>query len=235
MPSRYRFIVALAFAAGAANASAQACAGFTDVLATDSLCPSVEWLKNRQITLGCAVGLYCPNEPVSRLAMAAFMNRLGKALSPQILKRHGSLGATTLPGESPTPPLIVCRTDSTTATYPRAALVNASFTALADASAVAYRAFLLYSLDNGATWLAFDDEGNPPAPIATPRASSAGNQWSGVALTYAANYLDPNVPFSFAIGIRRDNGLLGTTGNFAATRCQLTATVLNANGTESPY
>jgi hypothetical protein len=56
-----------------------------------------------------------------------------------------------------------------------------------------------------------------------------------VALTYAGDYLDPNVPFKFAIAVRRDNVLTGTTGNFAATRCQLTATLFNANPTTPPY
>jgi hypothetical protein len=165
--------------------------------------------------------------------MAAFMNRIGKALSPQILKRTGGLGATTLPGESPDPALLVCITDATTATYPRAVLLNASFTGLADAGAVAYRVFWLYSDDNGTTWQGIE-EGNPPAPIGTPRASSSANQWSGASLTYAGD-LEPNVLFKFAIGIRRDSVLTGTTGNFAATRCQLTATILNANGTTSPF
>ncbi len=235
MSSTFRFMMAAAFAVVAGNASALPCAGFTDVDSTSPFCPNVEWLKNRAVTTGCtSATLYCPTDPVNRLSMAVFMNRLGKALSPQILKRHGALGAITLPGELPDNPLIVCVTEATTATYPRAVLLNASFTGLADAGAVAYRVFWLYSDDNGATWQGIQ-EGNPPAAINSPRASSAANQWSGAALTYAGDYLDPNVPFRFAIGIRRDTVLTGTTGNFAATRCQLTATLLNANGTTSPF
>jgi hypothetical protein len=230
-----RLILALAFAAGAANASAQACAGFADVLATDPLCPSVEWLKNRQVTLGCAAGLYCPNNPVSRLAMAAFMNRLGKALSPEILKRNsGATTPTTLP-DDPDPSLVVCQTgDASTATYPRVALLNATFTGLAELTEeVAYRAFWLYSTDGGASFTSIL-EGNPPAPINSPRASSDANSWSGVALSYALD-VDPNLPIRFAVGIRRDNVLTGTNGNFAQWRCQLTAAIMNRNGTSPPY
>lgn len=231
----YRFCLAIGMALGAGSASAQACAGFTDVSASSQFCPNVEWLRNRQITLGCtSTTLYCPDQFVTRLAMAAFMNRLGAALSPQILRRAASLGGSSIPGESPEPVLIACVTDTTTAAYPRAVLLNASFTGLADGNAVAYRVFWLVSDDGGATYLPIDD-GIPPAPIASPRASSAANQWSGVALTYAGDYLDPNVPFKFALGIRRDNVLVGTTGNFAQARCQLTATLMNANGTTSPY
>ena len=54
------------------------CAGFTDVEDTSPFCANVTWLKNRGITLGCtSATLYCPNDFVSRLQMAAFMIRLG--------------------------------------------------------------------------------------------------------------------------------------------------------------
>jgi hypothetical protein len=64
-------------------ALAAPCAGFTDVDDTSGFCANVEWLKNRAITLGCSsTTVFCPNAAVSRLAMAAFMNRLGTALTP---------------------------------------------------------------------------------------------------------------------------------------------------------
>ena len=69
-----------------AGAGAQSCAGFVDVPASDGFCPNVEWLKNRSITLGCTdTTHYCPTASVTRLAMAAFMNRLGTALTPTAL------------------------------------------------------------------------------------------------------------------------------------------------------
>ncbi len=83
--------VAVAFAASlvmAGPASAAPCAGFTDVDSASGFCPNVEWLKNRSITLGCtSATLFCPGDAVSRLAMAAFLNRLGDALQPEFL--HG--------------------------------------------------------------------------------------------------------------------------------------------------
>lgn len=77
------------------TAAAAPCAGFNDVDDTSSFCPNVTWLKNRAITFGCAANLYCPNDPVTRLQMAAFMNRLGDALFPlgcapgQVMKWSG--------------------------------------------------------------------------------------------------------------------------------------------------
>ena len=72
------------------------CAGFTDVEDTSPFCGNVTWLKNRSITLGCtSATLYCPNDFVSRLQMAAFMNRLGDSLFPltcaagQVMKWDG--------------------------------------------------------------------------------------------------------------------------------------------------
>jgi hypothetical protein len=81
--------------APAPDANAAPCAGFTDVDDTSAFCPNVEWMKNRGITLGCAPGLYCPSDPVSRLAMAAFMNRLGTYLPPTLVDSTGKAFATT--------------------------------------------------------------------------------------------------------------------------------------------
>ena len=66
----------------ATAALAAPCAGFTDVDDASAFCPNVEWLKNRNITLGCGVASYCPGDAVTRLAMAAFLNRMGVALTP---------------------------------------------------------------------------------------------------------------------------------------------------------
>jgi hypothetical protein len=73
---------AAALALIALPALAGPCAGFTDVDDTSPFCANVAWIKNRGITNGCAAGLYCPNDAVSRLSLAAFMNRLGDAVLP---------------------------------------------------------------------------------------------------------------------------------------------------------
>ena len=62
----------------AGSAQALPCAGVTAVDDTSPFCANVTWLENRGITLGCtSATLYCPNDFVSRLQMAAFMIRLG--------------------------------------------------------------------------------------------------------------------------------------------------------------
>ena len=90
MRNRLLYVVTLlALGLSAGPAVALPCVGFTDVEDTSSFCPNVEWLKNRAITLGCtSTTTYCPSDPVTRLSMAVFMNRLGKALTPVVLHKE---------------------------------------------------------------------------------------------------------------------------------------------------
>ena len=55
---------------------------FIDVDDSSTFCKNVQWMKNRGITQGCDATHYCPGDAVSRLTMAAFLNRLGDALVP---------------------------------------------------------------------------------------------------------------------------------------------------------
>ena len=71
----------------AAPVSAQNCAPFNDVLASDPFCANIQWMYNRGVTLGCAAPggqqWYCPADFVHRDQMAAFMNRLGNVTFQQ--------------------------------------------------------------------------------------------------------------------------------------------------------
>src|SRR5512134_2031947 len=88
------FGVALGVAAMVSPTIAAPCVGFTDVDASSAFCGNVGWLKNRSITLGCTTAtLYCPSDNVNRLQMAAFMNRLGTALTPVQLAVDAAPGA----------------------------------------------------------------------------------------------------------------------------------------------
>lgn len=216
-----------ALAALPTPAHAQNCAGFTDVAGTSPFCPNVEWLKNRAVTVGCtSTTLYCPADPVTRLSMAAFMNRLGKALSPEVLTFEGNPGALALPLGAPYAQR--CGTaDSTVVAYPRTATIFATLTGLSDANAVAWRARAVYSTDGGTVWQ------TAPTPVWI-RASSAGNQWSG-ASAVASIDVAPGLAYRFAIEVARDDLLSGTTGNFTQARCIVTATVDNRNGTSTPF
>lgn len=75
----------------ASPARAAPCAGFVDVADTSGFCGNVTWMKNRAITLGCDATHYCPDQPVTRLQMAAFLYRLG--FQNAFLRGGNSFGA----------------------------------------------------------------------------------------------------------------------------------------------
>ncbi len=78
---RLLFTILSAVAAlASAPAFSAACAGFTDVdSANTTYCSAVTYLKDKGITLGCGDGSnYCPNDYVTRLQMALFLQRAGK-------------------------------------------------------------------------------------------------------------------------------------------------------------
>lgn len=74
------------------TAQAQQCPGkdgwvFEDVEASDPFCPSITWMAQNNISLGCEVidgtrRLYCGAADVTRTQMAALMKRLSDALLP---------------------------------------------------------------------------------------------------------------------------------------------------------
>lgn len=84
-----RSLVAAALLVLAVEARAAPCAAFTDVDSTSPFCAGVAWMKNRGITSGCTATLYCPNDPVSRLAMAAFLSRLDRVLPLTLVDANG--------------------------------------------------------------------------------------------------------------------------------------------------
>jgi hypothetical protein len=142
-------LAATALLLGTAPAAwALPCVGFTDVEDTSLFCGNVEWIKNRQVTLGCGTGTtYCPFDPVIRLQMAAFMNRLGNALTPVQLRVDTSPGAIDLDAGA-----VVCQTPpQAIVNYPRQAILDLTFSAQAAAD-IDIAADLVKSTDGGANW-----------------------------------------------------------------------------------
>jgi hypothetical protein len=105
------------------------CVGFTDVAGvpfSNPTCQNVAWMKNRAITLGCTPTLYCPFDNVNRLQMAAFMNRVGNVLSPDVQSVEETGGTLNLGTTS-----VICQTPNLPALapapgYPRTVDVSAS-------------------------------------------------------------------------------------------------------------
>lgn len=156
------------------------CADFTDVDAASGFCANVQWLRNRAITQGCTATQYCPNTPVTRLQMAAFLNRMGNALTPAfVVKQLAGASATVNAGGE------VCVTNAyLVSSFPRVASVSSVMFYHSATAAVDVSTRLVYSL-NGAAWQDFGDFVTTAAnvagkyasqsPAAVPRVVSAGN------------------------------------------------------------
>lgn len=213
---RYFLVLVLGGATGLANA--QNCAGFADVQASDPFCPSVEWLRNRAITLGCTTTEYCPSNNVIRLSMAAFMQRLGVALTPvPVVASSLSTGVLDLDA-SP----VVCVTSGFTVTgFPRRAYVDASVAATA-AGDLDFGVAIVASTDSGITW-------NPLN--ASIRSAVLTARWGHAS---AITFTDLDVGQTVSFGVRLSRADSGATDVIDA-RCSLRATVASRDGVSSPF
>ena len=204
----------------APTALAAPCAGFTDVDSASIFCPNVEWLKNRSITLGCtSATTYCPGDAVSRLAMAAFMNRLGTALTPVQLPVDVAPGAIDLDAS-----LVVCQTQAfVVANFPRRAYADVSFNANAPVD-VGLAVDLVMSADGGASWTNLNTVAN--------RGFVPANQWGAFS---DLGFVDLAVGQTVRWGVRMTRGGLPGGANLADSRCRLRVLVYSRDGAASPF
>ncbi|MGZ8715165.1 MAG: hypothetical protein ACXWZX_18695 [Mycobacterium sp.] len=211
------FGAALAALCGVAVAAP--CAGFNDVDTSSGFCSNVEWIKNRKVTLGCtSTTTYCPNDSVSRLQMAAFMNRLGTALTPVVVRLDATSGAVDL-DLSP----VVCQSAvQNIVDFPRRALVDATFSGTAAAGVdVAMR--VVWSADGGGSW----------QPLSTAQSVTyvPAAQWSSAS---DLGTLDLAVGGTARFGVQISrNGAGGT--DLTDSRCQVRATIGSRDGTATPF
>jgi hypothetical protein len=218
-----RLAAALALLAGFGQASASPCTGippFTDITQASNYCTDAEWLKNRSVTLGCtSTTLFCPNDVVTRASMALFMQRLGTALSPQVLITDDSGGTIDLDAAAP---IIACQTaDFATTGYPRRAFISTTFAGAA-AGALQYQHEVYYSTNGGANWTFTNNNIN--------RNGTSAAHW----VSSNTNYVqDLNVGTNYRWGVRL--GREAGTADFGAYRCFINVEVLNRTGTATPF
>lgn len=212
---------AAALVLAAAPAMAQNCVGFVDVPANSAFCPSVEWLKNRGITTGCAVpNSYCPNDAVSRLGMAAFFQRMGDKLTPLPLTPVPSVDSVSQ--LNLTSPQVVCPTGEYTIPlaaagsnypYPRRAKFFGRVNLYNPSANGDFITEIVYTVnDAGAapsnTWLAVQN-------TAAYQTLYAGMTPAHDVSTYPQGYLDLDVGKTYKFGMRVSR-YTGTTANVAA-------------------
>lgn len=127
---------------------ATACSGFEDVGEGSSFCDSVEWLRNRAVTLGCGPAAYCPDSAVSRIQMAAFMSRLGIAILPRDHSYREVAGAVDVASGGR-----ICVSDEISiADFPATSTAHAAVVFQAPTGSGVVGARLEISTDSGATW-----------------------------------------------------------------------------------
>ena len=226
----------LTFLVFSASAAAQ-CAGFTDTTddgtGPSAFCPGVHWVKNRAITQGCSTTtLYCPGTSVTRLQMAAFMYRMGKALTPVELGPY----AYTTPGATPPNPRedlsgspILCRnvTPYAVTGFPRRAIFNAKINVFNPTADVELVADVMFSTAGGApgTWTSV-------LGTQTYQTLRAGGAVPDDVSMYPLGSVDLEVGQSYVFGIRiaRQSG----TGD-PYVYCENRISITNRNGATVPY
>lgn len=217
--------VACVMAIAAAPAHAAPCAGFTDVDTTSSFCSNVEWVKNRGVTLGCtSTTLYCPTDPVTRLAMAAFLNRLGTALTPVFLTGVSDLPSTTnVTGAG----VVACQSaDYPVTGFPRTAVIDAWNNVHSPDAGIDVQGMLAVSTNGGTTWTTLNntDMYMTLYPGATP-----GNDVSFSNGGFAA--LDVGTTYRFGVRFRQIAG----TGTTIGIYCQQRVQVISRDGSSTPF
>jgi hypothetical protein len=201
------------------------CFGFADVQPTDSFCSSTEWLGNRGITLGCAVGAYCPVDGVTRAQMALFMNRLGTALTPIYFTSTDTARTGASLAANPT----LCQTpDYLVLNYPRRATVSGFLNASNSSTEQGIVVQTVYSTDAGATWNRIGKDVTAYLTN-TPSIYEASVPLGGV------NPVSLGVGriFRFGVGVSWNPGR-GTAGT-ADLACNISVRVEANNGSVAPY
>lgn len=223
-------IAVLALIAMAAPAAYGAqCANFGDVVddGATGFCPYVEWVKNRGVTNGCGDGSnYCPDVAVSRLAMAAFMKRLGDALTPVQLVTDLRPGAVDLDAS-----VVVCQTqDFEVVKFPRTAYADATLS-MSAAADVSFAGDLVMSTNAGASWTKLN-------ATTTNHGSAPANQYGSLSDIGSVNLdapVPPGVPPNVRFGLQLSRGSVVSTTDLTDSRCQVRVLVYSRTGAATPF
>ena len=206
------FVAAVAFAP---RADAQ-CAGFSDVSPglSNPFCANVTWMKNRAITLGCTPTLYCAEQGVGRLSMAAFMNRMGDTLTPKVLSAEETGGTLDFSADH-----IVCQTavlPAPVGAYPRTFDADASLSFEVSGLQTVYVVPVVSK--DGQAWQAL---GQGSFPVAV-----AGSRFHATAVTPAFELNDAGpATLQFGLRVSRQNQFTQTITTWT---CHLQVAVRNA-------
>lgn len=205
------------------------CNGFSDVSPSDSFCNATEWLANRSITLGCVAGQYCPTGNVTRAQMALFMQRLGNALTPTLLRAEQGFNNI----DVDLPNQVFCQTAPFVAPgYPSTALATGSMAVGLNAAGTVVVTPVL-SVDGGATWSAMTvgSAFNSGGFVTRTAGSTTQNDIDSASLNSAPIALVIGNTYVFGARLSRFQG----TGDVWGANCGLTVEISNRTTTTAPF
>jgi len=206
--------LALFLALGAApRADAQSCAGFSDVNTFNGFCQDIVWLKNRKITLGCTATEYCPDTAVSRLSMAAFMNRLGNVVTPTVLGAEDSGGTL-----DPATAHIVCATSVLPARTHGSQVIGSGALSFDVTGVKDVPVRVVFSTNGGTTW---NNIGSNIDFMSRARGNAGARQQAQVS-TWTEYSTSPELRYALRIQA------VSATQSISGWTCHLQMTVFNA-------
>ena len=215
----HRLALIVVMSTASTQLAAAPCAGFVDVDDASAFCPNVDWVRNRGITVGCTAAEYCPGANVTRLQMAAFLNRVGTAMTPVQLRADDTPGALALDAAP-----IVCQSAAlATATFPRRAVLDGALHATATAD-VSLATELVVTTDGGANWVAVTSQPSS--------GSITAGWWSGIP---SLAHVDLAHGQQVRFGIRASRGAFPGSTNLTASQCQLRVLVFSRDGASPPF
>jgi len=241
--------VALAAAAASPTTVAAPCGGFTDVDDTVvgiAFCQSVEWVRNRGVTLGCTATLYCPGDPVNRLQMAAFMKRLGDTLTPLLVRQRqtgaqlGALNYNTTQTICISDPVIPTTTAAIPG-YPRTAVITGLLNAFTPTNAsFTLQAQIVHSTTGpGGPWLAVPAGDGFAFGALYPTVPGTGVLFAppmDVSMrAHTTMDLDVSSTYHFALQGLASGITGGTLQAVAQSYCELHAQIISRTGASSPF
>jgi hypothetical protein len=151
--------------------------------------------------------------------MAAFMNRLGNALTPLHLPVDAAPGAVDLDAG-----IVLCQTqDFAVEEFPRRAYADLSFNARATAD-VGFAADLVMTSNGGASWTNLNGTPN--------RGFVPANRWGTLADVGSS---DLAVGQNVRWGVRLTRAGIAGAADLADSRCRLRVLIDNRNGAVSPF
>jgi hypothetical protein len=218
-------IVAIVLVLASHAARAAPCVGFTDVEDTSAFCPNVEWIKNRMITLGCSSSTaFCPNDAVRRDAMAAFLQRLGNTLSPQVESQITiPVSFFALP---PTQTIACSGPRNFPVSWSQVARGQAVIAAYGDTGPADFYGRLVESTDEGATW-------NDVSPMHAATAADGLDSRVSIHMVLPPRIIPPGQRYTYGVAIGRVPGS-ATTSALRELGCTMKLTFENHNPATSP-